>query len=340
MVRKQKKSKKKRSLSIRTCIILSSIIFVLASLVVYYFSFDSRAHVLSSSGNYYYTDKQIYQIANVSTDTRLWLTPSFLIENRLESNPLIDNATVQKSQNKISFEIEEKVVIGYYVQNNKNYLLTIDNESIELDTKYLKTIAHFPLLSDFDESQRKKIAKQFKENKDSLSRSVIEKIAEMVPFQTSYDDNMIKMTMQDGNIVYTSMDSLVMMANYQAMLTELHGQNACLLLDAQHSAIDKIDCADISSLIDGTTSKKEETKEETKEDSQNQNTEEDQNETADTTQDTAEDSQSVYDQATDWTINNDLGLEYSSSLDVYRDPNTGLLYRWNVETASFDQIVE
>lgn len=336
MVKKQKKSKKKRSLSLRTCIVLSSIIFVLASLVVYYFSFDSRAHVLSSNGNYYYTDKQIYQIANVSTDTRLWLTPDFLIENRLESNPLIANATVNKSQNKISFEIEEKVVVGYYVQNNKNYLLTIDNESIELDTKYLKTIVHFPLLSDFDETQRKEIAKQFKKNKGSLSRSVIEKIAEMVPFKTSYDDNMIKMTMQDGNIVYTSMDSLVMMANYQAMLTELHGQNACLLLDAQHSAIDKIDCADIGSLIDGSANGKEENKDE----SQDEKTEENQQESTDESQDTAEDSQSVYDQATDWTINNDFGLEYSVSLDVYRDPNTGLLYRWNDETASFDQIVE
>lgn len=336
MVRKQKKSKKKRSFSIRTCIILSSIVFVLASLVVYYFSFDSRTHVLSSSGNYYYTDKQIYQIADVSTDTRLWLTPGFLIENRLESNPLIADATVHKSQNKISFDIEEKVVIGYYVQDNKNYLLTIDNESIELDTKYLKTIVHFPLLSDFNESQRKEIAKQFKKNAKSLSRSVIEKIAEMVPFQTSYDDNMIKMTMQDGNIVYTSMDSLVMMANYQAMLTELHGQNACLLLDAQHSAIDKIDCADIGSLIDGSTNAKDEAKEE----DQNQNTEENQQETTDTSQEITENTQSVYDQATDWTINNDLGLEYSASLDVYRDPNTGLLYRWNAETASYDQIVE
>lgn len=260
----------------------------------------------------------------------------FLIENRLESNPLIADATVHKSQNKISFEIEEKVVIGYYVQDNKNYLLTIDNESIELDTKYLKTIVHFPLLSDFNESQRKEIAKQFKKNAKSLSRSVIEKIAEMVPFQTSYDDNMIKMTMQDGNIVYTSMDSLVMMANYQAMLTELHGQNACLLLDAQHSAIDKIDCADIGSLIDGSTNAKDEAKEE----DQNQNTEENQQETTDTSQEITENTQSVYDQATDWTINNDLGLEYSASLDVYRDPNTGLLYRWNAETASYDQIVE
>ena len=250
MVRKQKKSKKKRSFSIRTCIILSSIVFVLASLVVYYFSFDSRTHVLSSSGNYY-TDKQIYQIADVSTDTRLWLTPGFLIENRLESNPLIADAMVHKSQNKISFEIEEKVVIGYYVQDNKNYLLTIDNESIELDTKYLKTIVHFPL-------------------------------------------------------------------------------------DAQHSAIDKIDCADIGSLIDGSTNAKDEAKEE----DQNQNTEENQQETTDTSQEITENTQSVYDQATDWTINNDLGLEYSASLDVYRDPYTGLLYRWNAETASYDQIVE
>ena len=71
-----------------------------------------------------------------------------------------------------------------------------------------------------------------------------------------------------------------------------------------------------------------------------ENTEENQQETTDTSQEITENTQSVYDQATDWTINNDLGLEYSASLDVYRDPNTGLLYRWNAETASYDQIVE
>ena len=113
MVRKQKKSKKKRSFSIRTCIILSSIVFVLASLVVYYFSFDSRTHVLSSSGNYYYTDKQIYQIADVSTDTRLWLTPGFLIENRLESNPLIADAMVHKTRYRLKLKRRWSSVIMY-----------------------------------------------------------------------------------------------------------------------------------------------------------------------------------------------------------------------------------
>ena len=315
MVTKQKKTKKKRSLTIGTCYILTLIGFALASFMVYFFSFDSRAHVLSCEGNYYYTDKQIYQLANINTETRLWLVPDFIMENRLKDNPLIKNATVTKSGNKLSIDISEKVVIGYYVKEGKNYLLTINNESIELDTKYLKSIVHFPLLSSFDESQLKQIANQFKQNKDILTRTVIEKIAEMVPFQTSYDDNMIKMTMQDGNIVYTSMDSLMMMANYQAMLTELHGQNACLLLDAQHSAIDKIDCADINRLVDSTDNENKEAQEEPKD-------------------------QDIYEQTTDWIVNNEMGLEYSATLDVYRDPNTGLKYRWNESTASFDQIVE
>lgn len=333
----KKKTRKKRNLSLRTCYILSVFGFVLASFFVYFFSFDSKVHVLACQGNYYYTDQQIYEIAGIDTDTRIWLTPSMIIENHLNDQPLIKSATIEKKDNKLSLIIEEKVVIGYYIKDGKNYLLTVDNESIELEEKYLKTIVHFPLLSNFTEEQMKQIANQFKENQDVLSRQVIEKIAEMVPFETSYDDNMIKMTMQDGNIVYTSMDSLVMMANYQAMLTELHGQSVCLLLDAEHSAIDKIDCADVNK---PRTEEKDSTSDETEDSEQIDENEQTEDSSLETEQESTEELD-IYDQAQDWVVDETmLGLEYSASLNVYRDPNTGLKYTWNDQTQSFDQIQE
>lgn len=338
MVRKGKK--KKISLSLKACYVLSILGFVLASLFVYYFSFDSRVHVLKCSGNYYYTDKQIYELAGASTDTRLWLTPDFIMKKKITSQSLIKNVNITKEKNTLTFDIEEKTVIGYYIKDGKNYLLTMDNESIELDAKYLKMIVHFPLLSNFSDSQLKQIAKQFKKNKKLLTRDVIEKIAEMVPFETTYDDNMIKMTMQDGNLVYTSMDSLAMMANYQAMLSELHGQNVCLFLDAEHSAIDKVDCATVGT---SRQTSEEENKEDSSKDSAQESTSDttDQQEQTDqTTEETTDESEdSIYDQASDWVVDDSMfGMEYSATLGIYRDGSTGLYYTWNEETLSFDQV--
>lgn len=326
-----RRRKKKRSLSLRFTYILCILCFVLASFGIYFFSFDSRAHVLGCRGNYYYRDNQIYEMAGLSTNTRLWLMPDRVIEKRLLKNPLIESVSVHKSKDKLDLTVREKTIVGYYIKDNKNYVLTSENESISLDEKYLKTIVHFPLLSNFSDKQMQQIAKNFKKHKKILSRAVIEKVAEMVPFQTSYDDNMIQMTMQDGNIVYTSMDSISMMANYQAMLTQLHGQNACLFLDAAHSAIDKVDCGSIDSFTD---EKSEAKKEEPKKEDPVIPQEEPE-------QVPVEESVDIYEQATDWYIDESmLGLEYSPSLDVYRDPNTGLKYRYNPETASFDQILE
>ncbi len=138
----------------------------------------------------------------------------------------------------------------------------------------------------------------------------------MVPYKTSYDKNMIKMTMQDGNVVYTSLSSLVMMAKYQAMLTQLKGENVCLLLDASNSAIEKIDCSDLSN-----SKKKKKKKEETEETNEETNTE-------DNTSDDA------------WQVDEQTGLEYNATTGHYRDPTTLEEYIWNEQTQTFDSITQ
>ena len=312
MVNKIKQWLKK--LSLKGCIILAAVVMAFSSFTVYYFSFDAKAHVLVCTGNYYLTDSQVYDLAKVSTNSRMYLTPSFVYTNRIEQMPLVKSASVSKSNGRLKILIKEKNVIGYYVKGNKNYMLTIDNESIPLEEKYLKLIIHFPLLNGFTAQQRKDICAQFKKNKKVLNRAVIEKIAEMVPYKTSYDKNMIKMTMQDGNVVYTSLSSLVMMANYQAMLTQLQGENVCLLLDASNSAIEKVDCNDVSS-----TTKKKSKKKSSKKESKK-------------TEDTTETDDS------EWQEDSETGLEYNATTGHYRDPSTKEEYVWNEETQTFDAV--
>ena len=187
----------------KTTYILCAVVMAVVTCLVYYFSFDARIKVMACTGNYYYTDAQIYDMAKVNSASRSLLTPGFLVERRLESDPLIQSVTVKKNGDQISLDVEEKTVIGYFVKEGKNYLLTNEGEQIELNEKYLKSIIHFPLMSDFTDQQLENIWKEFKKYPELLTRDVVEKIAEMVPYQSSYDANMIKMTMQDGNVVFT-----------------------------------------------------------------------------------------------------------------------------------------
>ena len=232
-----------REWSLKKTIILCVLCICMLLIPVYLFSEEPRVQALSCEGNYYYSTAQIYKIAGLDGPMRIWQDPPFKIAAALNRDHLIEEAQVSLDGQKLSIKIKEKMIIGYYVQDGLNYLLARDGESIPIeDPSLMKSLIHFPLMADLSDEQMKMICKEFQEYPDYLTREVQEKIAEILPWAESYDPNMIKMVMQDGNIVFSSINSLHMIANYQKMLTELQGEDVCLVLDGQNQAIDKIAC--------------------------------------------------------------------------------------------------
>ena len=244
---------------------------MVASVFVYYFSTDSHVKVLSCKNNYYLSDNEVYDLANVSTKTRLYFVPSILFEKRVEKMPFVQSCKVSKKNRKLTFDVQEKLIVGYYVKGDKNFALFQDGTSIEIEEQYLNMIVHFPLLSDFNAKQRKQLCEQFQKHSKVLTRDLIEKFAEIVPYKTSYDKNMFKITMQDGNIVYTNLKSIKMLSKYQSVLTKLKGQSVCLVLDSTHSTIEKVSCEDLNS------KKKEEEQKKTSEKAETETSQETEN---------------------------------------------------------------
>ncbi len=339
----------------KTTYILCAVVMAVVTCLVYYFSFDARIKVMACTGNYYYTDAQIYDMAKVNSASRSLLTPGFLVERRLESDPLIQSVTVKKNGDQISLDVEEKTVIGYFVKEGKNYLLTNEGEQIELNEKYLKSIIHFPLMSDFTDQQLENIWKEFKKYPELLTRDVVEKIAEMVPYQSSYDANMIKMTMQDGNVVFTSVSDLMMMSRYNDMLSQLRGQSVCLVLDAQNSTINKLDCAYLNMSLEEreqmrkeeAAKKKEEEEQRRREEQQRKREEEEKKKAEENAEDGSSSAEENTDQESqdepvqpqdpeeestdeeDWIYMPDSGLMYSASQNIYWDQASGVYYVWD-----------
>ena len=324
--------KKKVKLTIKQSIIFSLVVMMVASIFVYYFSTDSHVKVLSCKNNYYLSDSEVYDLANVSTKTRIYLMPSIILEKRVEKMPFVQSCDVSKKNRKLTFNVQEKLIVGYYVKDNKNYALCQDGSSIEIDEQYLNMIVHFPLLSNFNAKQRKQLCEQFQKHRKVLTRELIEKFAEIVPYKTSYDKNMFKITMQDGNIVYTNLKSIKMLSKYQSVLTKLKGQSVCLVLDSTHSTIEKVNCDDLNQKkkVEKKAEKKEDTseKKETTEDSQQETQIQEEQPSQTEPEDTYDDPYA--------------GLEYDENLGLYYDPNTGYYmdengtyYYWDDQSQSF-----
>ena len=323
--------KKKIKLTIKQTIIFSLVFMMVASVFVYYFSTDSHVKVLSCKNNYYLSDSEVYDLANVSTKTRLYLVPSILLEKRVEKMPFVQSCKVSKKNRKLTFDVQEKLIVGYYVKDDKNFALLQEGTSIEIEEQYLNMIVHFPLLSDFNAKQRKQLCEQFQKHSKILTRDLIEKFAEIVPYKTSYDKNMFKITMQDGNIVYTNLKSIKMLSKYQSVLTKLKGQSVCLVLDSTHSTIEKVNCEDLNSKKKEEEQKKTSEKTETETSQETENQEEEQQPDDEETENEAE-----------WVYDENTGVYYHEAIGMYYDPNTdeyydgnGTYYYWDEDSQSF-----
>lgn len=321
--------KKKIKLTIKQTIIFSLVFMMVSSVFVYYFSTDSHVKVLSCKNNYYLSDSEVYDLANVSTKTRLYLVPSILLEKRVEKMPFVQSCKVSKKNRKLTFDVQEKLIVGYYVKDDKNFALLQDGTSIEIEEQYLNMIVHFPLLSDFNAKQRKQLCEQFQKHSKVLTRDLIEKFAEIVPYKASYDKNMFKITMQDGNIVYTNLNSIKMLSKYQSVLTKLKGQSVCLVLDSTHSTIEKVNCEDLNS------KKKEEEQKKTSEKAETETSQETENqEQQPDNEETENEAEWVYDENTGVYYHEAIGMYYDPNTDEYYDEN-GTYYYWDEDSQSF-----
>ena len=308
----------------RTCLLITIFVMTIVSVFVYYFSIDAKLRVFSCTGNYYFSNQEIYNMAGVDSNTRKLFATEMRLRKKIEKNPIIDRAEVYREKEKISFHIYEKTIVGYYVKKNTVYVVFVDGSSIPLKKEYEDSVIHFPLLNGLSQSQIKDICKVFKKYDKYLTREVIEKIAEIVPFESSYDKNMLKITMQDGNIVFSRMEDLKMMSRYKKMLTGLKGKSVCLLFDAKNSVIATVRCDYMTMTKEEREAYRKEQEEIIKEQEQK---EQEQTEEEQSPQVSQEDpNQDMV--ASDW-VETSLGYLYSASTGLYKDASTGNYFVWD-----------
>ena len=212
-------------------------ILVLLLIVVYFVSDFSNINVVETSGNEYYSKQQIMKIANISYDAKSIFAPSFLIENRLENDALIKDASVSKSWGGvISVRIEEEKLLGYYIDKNKYYLWVPNEDPIQMEDK--DKLANVPYLNGLNKEQMGMFAKSIKD----VKKENIALISEVLHYETSYDKNMLKLIMQDGHIVYTTFKGLALMDSYTEMLKGLKTDLKCIVFAEETNTMYTTQC--------------------------------------------------------------------------------------------------
>lgn len=235
---KKKKRKKRRR---KRRLVIAGAILLVASL--YFMSDISKVKSLEVKGNRFYTKEDVLKKAHLSYETRYMITPKCYLSWKLKKDDFIEDVEIEKSMDGvIAIEIKEKLVIGYFVEGEKNYVLLKDGSQKEITSENLDTIVNYPLIDGFSKKERKNLAAAFAKNKKEVSQDIVSMISEITPHAESYDKHMVKIVMQDGNTIYTSYDSVFILNSYKQTLKNLKKDHVCFVMDANTETYIKEDC--------------------------------------------------------------------------------------------------
>lgn len=242
-LQKKKKNRKKRRRRFQAFFLL--IVIVLGT---FYFTSDaSKVKSLDVSGNTYYTDDEVLSKAGLSYNTRYIVIPKLYIEWKLNKDELFESIEVKKSNGAISIQVKEKLIIGYFVKDDKNYILLADGTSMEIPSSNLTSIVHYPLIDGFGEEQLVELAKSFSKSGREITQDMIQMISEIHPYVASYDANMIRLVMQDGNAIYSDYASMPLLNDYKNVVLKNIKKGTktkiCVVMDDTTASLHTEDCA-------------------------------------------------------------------------------------------------
>lgn len=233
----KKKRKRRNKRIVRFALLISLIV-----LVSFYLSSDmSKVKSLTVKNNVHYSDSQILEIAGIDYDSNYVLTLSLLTNYKLEKDPLIADAKLKKDlHGGFTIEIEEEKVIGSLKDND--HLLLIQGKGVEnIPNISSKSV---PRIGSFTDEQLLKLNESF----ESVDSKILTMISEILPHTETYNDEMVRIVMNDGNRITSSYEGIYLINSYKKILPQLEGTHVCLFMDELSGNIIKqaVDCTQSS----------------------------------------------------------------------------------------------
>ncbi len=219
------------------------LLFTLGLMIValYMFSEYSNTRIVMINGSSVFSKQELLDMAKIEYNKKMVLYPNFLIEKRLEENVFIEEANVSKSWDGIiTISLVEKDVLGYYIEEGESYLLVKGEESKLIANGI--SLKNVPFIYDLDEKQREKYVKSC----EDVDVQYLSLISEISHYETSYDDNMLQLSMQDGHSVYTTMDGFQLLNWYTTTIKGVSSANKCIMFIEETNTITTQDCESLN----------------------------------------------------------------------------------------------
>lgn len=230
----KKQNRKLKYKRIRRFVLIAVILLI----SIYLLTDASKVKSLHAGGSVFYNDEELYKKAGISYETRYLLLPSFYMEWKLASDPFIHSASVNKQiDGVITISVSDEPILGYMVLEDKTMAILGNGKQEEITSEMLMSIANYALIGNFNEEQLSKILNVFFAEDNPVKADIISMISEIQPYATSYDENMVRIIMRDGNALYGSYNSIRLLNYYKQTLASLKTHPACLSLDEATSSI-------------------------------------------------------------------------------------------------------
>ena len=189
----------------------------------------SKIREVTVTGNSYLSENYLLKLAGLSSDTRYpFVFPSY-VSARLESNPLVEKAEVTvDTERTVRIRLTMKKALGYHFVKEEPYIILAGGEEIKLRQDYYTAMGSIPFLKEFEnEEQREALIAGL----DKLDPQIISGIAEIWPFVESYDPEMYRFMMNDGNQVFMSKDGIPYMASYYGIASSVGSARTCIMIN-------------------------------------------------------------------------------------------------------------
>lgn len=218
-----------RFLTIKKRLFIIGIIISLLIIVAQYFLSDiSNVTKVYINGNYYLPSNYIQSISEVDTSSKYLFVVDYFTQNNIEKDPFIKSAKVSHIKHgMIQIDVEEEKMVAYRMDDGFEILLGNGSYTKATDD-LVQIISSLPLVVGFlDENAIKTLADYL----GDVDHNVIENISEIHRYEMSYDENMVRILMRDGNNIFTSFYSLDTLNNYYRLLPNIEDKPACIFVD-------------------------------------------------------------------------------------------------------------
>ena len=220
---KLKKLKFKKNKNI--IFIISIILSLLLIVIIYFYNDDNKIRYINIKGNIYLSEKYILDIIEISLEDKyLFILPP-IVETRLNNSSFIKDSKVSLDKyNTITIEIIEKKMVAYIFNDNLE-VLTEDGEIIIIPQGEERIISYIPLI--FGDYLKENLI-LIGQSLATLNNYIIQNIAEIHPYSTTYDSNMLRIIMRDGRSVFSSYQALSPINHYFDVASKLNSDDKCL----------------------------------------------------------------------------------------------------------------